>query len=65
MKINITLTHEDKEFAEKWGLTDDEMKGFIEDMAIADELERDAIREAERRRAEMLATPQGSVYDAW
>lgn len=65
MKINITLTHEDKEFAEKWGLTDDEMKGFIEDMTIADELERSAIREAEIQKAEMLATPQGSVYDAW
>lgn len=65
MKINIVLTHEDKEFAEKWGLTDDEMKGFIEDMTIADELERSAIREAEIQKAEMLATPQGSVYDAW
>lgn len=65
MKINIVLSHEDKEFAEKWGLTDDEMMGFIEDMVIADELERSAIRDAEARKAEMLATPQGAVYDAW
>jgi len=65
MKINIVLTHQDKEFAKDWGLTDNEMKDFIEDMAIADELERDAIREAELKRAEMLATPQGCVYDAW
>ena len=65
MKINIVLSHEDKEFADKWGLTDGEMMGFIEDMVIADELERSAIRDAEVKKAEMLATPQGAVYDAW
>ena len=65
MKINIVLSHEDKEFADKWGLTDGEMMGFIEDMVIADELERSAIRDAEVKKAEMLATPQGAVYAAW
>ena len=65
MKIKIILTHEDKEFAEKWGLTDDEMRGFIENMIIADESERSDIRDAEAEKAEMLSTPQGSVYDAW
>ena len=65
MKIRIILDDQDKEYARKHGLTDSEMRDFIEDMKAVDEAERAAIREAELRRAEMLATPQGSVYDAW
>ena len=65
MKIKITLTNDDKVYASRHGLTDSEMRDFIKDMAMADELEREAICEAERKKAEMLATPQCSVYDAW
>ena len=65
MKIKIVLTDDDKVYARKHDLTDVEMSAFIEDMEMADEFEREAICEAERRKAEMLATPQCSVYDAW
>jgi len=65
MKIKIVLTGDDKVYARKHDLTDSEMKDFIEDMEMADEFEREAIYEAECRKAEMLATPQCSVYDAW
>jgi len=65
MKIKIVLTDDDKVYARRHGLTDSEMKDFVEDMEMADEFEREAIREAELRKAEMLATPQCSVYDAW
>jgi hypothetical protein len=65
MKIKIVLTGDDKVYARKHNLTDSEMRGFIEDMEMADQFEREAICEAERRKAEMLATPQCSVYDAW
>lgn len=65
MEVNIILTREDKEFADNYGLTDKEMRGFISDMRMADACERQAICKAESEKAEMLATPQGSVYDAW
>tara|TARA_R110000796_G_scaffold251103_1_gene381730 strand:- start:2227 stop:2424 length:198 start_codon:yes stop_codon:yes gene_type:complete len=65
MKIKIVLTGDDKVYARKHNLTDSEMRGFIEDMEMADGFEREAICEAERTKAEMLATPQCSVYDAW
>ena len=65
MKIKITLTNDDKVYARRHGLTDSEMRDFIDDMAMADELEREAICKAERKKVEMLATPQCSVYDAW
>ena len=65
MKAKITLTDNDKEYANKHDLTDSEMRDFILDMRMSDELERRAICEAEISKAEMLATPQGSVYDAW
>ena len=65
MKIKIVLNNDDKEYARRHGLSDSEMCDFIEDMRLADELERRAICEAEINKAEMLATPQGSVYDAW
>ena len=65
MKIRIILDDQDKEYARKHGLTDSEMRDFIEDMKVADELERLSICKAEIDRAEMLATPQGNVYDAW
>lgn len=65
MKIRIILNDDDKEYARRHDLTDSEMRDFIEDMKMVDELERRAINEAEISRAEMLATPQGSVYSAW
>ncbi len=65
METNITLTDNDKEYARRYGLSNNDMRSFIEDMRVSDELERRAICEAEINRAEMLATPQGSVYDAW
>jgi len=65
MKIKIVLNNDDKEYARRHGLSDSEMCNFIEDMRLADELERRAICEADISKAEMLATPQGSVYDAW
>ena len=65
MKIKIVLTDDDKVYARRHDLTNVEMKAFIEDMQMADALEREAICEAECRKAEMLATPQCSVYDAW
>lgn len=61
----MKLTDNDKKYARRYDLTDSDMRDFILDMRLADELERRAIREAENNRAEMLATPQGSVYDAW
>ncbi len=65
MKIKIVLNNDDKEYARKHDLTDSEMCDFIEDMRLSDELERRHICEVENNRAEMLASPQGSVYDAW
>lgn len=61
----MKLTDNDKEYARRYNLTDSDMRDFILDMRLADELERRAICKAEINRAEMLATPQGSVYDAW
>lgn len=65
MKIKIVLVDDDKVYARRHGLTDSEMRDFIKDMRLADEQERQAIYESEINRAEMLATPQCSVYDAW
>jgi hypothetical protein len=65
MKIKIVLNDEDRKYARRHDLTDSEMRDFKEDMEMADVYERRAIYEAEINKAEMLATPQGSVYDAW
>jgi len=65
MKNNITLSNTDKQYASRHGLSHNDMRDFISDMRLADELERRAVCESEINRAEMLATPQGGVYDAW
>ena len=65
METKIILTDDDKLYASRHNLTNSEMKDFVADMLMADEFERRAICEAEQRRAEMLLTPQCSVYDAW
>lgn len=65
METKIILTDDDKLYASRHGLSHNDMRDFISDMRLADELERRAVCESEINRAEMLATPQGSVYDAW
>jgi hypothetical protein len=65
MEIQITLSNTDKEYASRHGLSDSDMRDFILDMRLADELERRSICEAEQRRAAIMSTPQYQVYDAW
>ena len=65
METEIILTDDDKLYASRHGLSHNDMRDFISDMRLADELERRAVCEAEQRRAEMLLTPQCSVYDSW
>lgn len=58
--MEIVLTDTDKDFARRHNLTNEDMKGFIEDM-IREQVELETRREYR----EMMNTPQCSVYDAW
>ena len=58
--MEIVLTDTDKDFAHRHNLTNEDMKGFIEDM-IREQVEL----ETRREHREMMNTPQCSVYDAW
>ena len=62
---DIILTTADWEYANRHSLTEADMRSFILEMRIADMNERASIREEECRRAEIEATPQYQVYDAW
>lgn len=64
--MEIVLTDVDREYAQRHGLTDEDMKGFIEDMIREqEELAEFYNRQIRAEHREMMNTPQCSVYDAW
>ena len=60
----ITLSRSDKEFAKAHGLSQEDMKGFVEDQIVQQENERSFNEEQKRKKREFLDSPQ-SIYAAW
>lgn len=60
----IFLTESDLEYAERHGLTRQEMKDFKEEMMVEEEISRDAIMRASQDKAASYNSPQAD-YFAW
>ena len=60
----MTLSRSDKEFAKAHGLSQEDMKGFIEDHIVQQENKRCFNEEQKRKKREFLDSPQ-SIYAAW
>ena len=62
--MTITLSRSDKEYAKAHGLSQEDMKGFIEDQIVQQENERSFNEEQKRKKREFLDSPQ-CLYAAW
>ena len=62
--MTITLSRSDKEFAKARGLSQEDMKGFVEDQIVQQENERSFYEEQKRKKREFLDSPQ-AIYAAW
>jgi hypothetical protein len=62
--MTIILSKSDKEYAKAHGLSQEDMKGFIEDQVVQQENERSFNEEQKRKKREFLDSPQ-AIYPAW
>ena len=62
--MTIILSKSDKEFAKAHGLSQEDMKGFIEDHIVQQENKRCFNEEQKRKKREFLDSPQ-AIYPAW
>ena len=60
----IFLTESDLEYAQRHGLTRQEMKDFKEEMMIEEEISRDAVMRAAQDKSEAYNSPQ-ALHFAW